>query len=183
MRRSSAIFLTGATALNFLLWSLTATLWVRSYESEGVLYSPFRRGGSLIWIIRGECEFQFATGMKSVPLNPAASEIAKTQLQARWEAFGVHYSVEDQVKMIWNPSTSSYQQTGGAYGTVRIFSISLWWPFLIIGGLFAAGLRSVIRRCRYLRRRRGHCLTCGYDLRATPDRCPECGTAPAHAKC
>jgi predicted RNA-binding Zn-ribbon protein involved in translation (DUF1610 family) len=39
--------------------------------------------------------------------------------------------------------------------------------------------RTLLRKMgRRAANRFGRCLSCGYDLRATPHRCPECGRVP-----
>jgi hypothetical protein len=68
---------------------------------------------------------------------------------------------------------------GVATTTSRGVAISCWVP----AGLFAIlPTVVVLRHWRARRRRRTQCcLTCGYDLRATPGRCPECGTVTGAA--
>ena len=48
------------------------------------------------------------------------------------------------------------------------------WFVVLLASLLPVGrcVAVVIRRLRYPP---GHCRRCGYDLRATPDQCPECG--------
>jgi len=59
-------------------------------------------------------------------------------------------------------------------------TIPHWFPFILTAVLPALWLvRRRRRRAAQWRRDHGLCPRCGYDLRATSDRCPECGTQMA----
>ncbi len=60
--------------------------------------------------------------------------------------------------------------------TFRYLAVPCWFIVLSSAGppLLWARRWSIARR----RKRCGLCAACGYDLQATPDRCPECGTIP-----
>jgi hypothetical protein len=67
-------------------------------------------------------------------------------------------------------STSQQYRTPSTRLLISLITIGAVYPILF--GATAA----VVALRRRSRSRRGCCLSCGYDLRATTGRCPECGT-------
>ena len=64
-----------------------------------------------------------------------------------------------------------WEHLGGVLTAVAVPYWSLWILTALLPVRWLWG--------RHVHRRRSHagrCCSCGYDLRATPDRCPECGT-------
>jgi hypothetical protein len=82
------------------------------------------------------------------------------------------------------PATSFWVQLGLYFHVEsdpsgRFQSWSLGIPDWIVAMMLAGGAILMWRKKSTLRYRRHHglCLRCGYDVRATPDCCPECGAA------
>jgi hypothetical protein len=115
--------------------------------------------------------------MPDVPPKPA--EVSRHFAGAQW--LEMHDGVErgsrtgpGGIEMSFGPMWYARHQ--------RMTVIPIWIPAAILAipaALFIGACARALGRRR--RARRGLCLACGYDLRASGDRCPECG-APAPAK-
>ncbi len=77
--------------------------------------------------------------------------------------------------LITDDQDSSYLGFGCSYPANRTCRIPIWSIALVCA--LASGLLTVLPVLRRRKRaRRGQCLHCGYDLRGSTERCPECGT-------
>jgi len=70
----------------------------------------------------------------------------------------------------WGPAPTNSNGLQGGW-----FAALPYWPLIAMTAVVP--LSRFIRAIRKRRRdTTGLCVVCGYDLRATPERCPECGT-------
>jgi len=60
-------------------------------------------------------------------------------------------------------------------GSTQIFTVPHWFLAVLLAVLPASWAWPRLRAREWSRSHR--CTECGYDLRATPGRCPECGAA------
>ncbi len=106
---------------------------------------------------------------------------------------GFHYSKDKPAPVQLPPLTpgqssefksTRWQHAGIGYSTDR-FGLDSFYDFLIVPWAYFAApsallpllrLRMILRKRKLAyRARQGLCRRCGYDMRATPLRCPECG--------
>jgi hypothetical protein len=174
------------TVLSLLLFLTTVMLWFRSYRSfDQYCWIDDATGheGEVVLLYGGvhvarvenmatlalQANLELQTGWTAIPLESSG----RAPLFG-WQVFYGGRIVVERLNFLgfqWRTVTLG---TTDAVWSVRI---PLWLPASVSAVLPALWLSKRLRR-----RRRGLCPNCGYDLRATPDRCPECGTEKSEVR-
>ena len=185
--------------LSLLLVIATTTLWIRSHhifdhcDQVRSSYTPFPGRPSVFHatqsasvLVSGDGYFGLIQTSRDVP----STRLSNPQFQSGTYWFREPHPYLD---IPINPATEKevHQWLGfGYYNSASPLDIldgrthfrvwaPYWFPTLLFTIAPAFRLVSYLRYRRRLRRRSALlCEFCGYDLRATPDRCPECGAIP-----
>jgi hypothetical protein len=160
MKRLRRWLFNGLAALSLLLCVATVPMWIRSFTAASMMgyatpLSAFQSrlrwlyaADGKIWL--GELTNNDRGGwFFKWTIQPFASVVC----DHNFAGFGV---------MRW----------GGQPPVLEGIDVPYWFVFL------ATALPAIISSLLRINRSRtkvGFCAKCGYDLRATPDRCPECG--------
>jgi hypothetical protein len=157
------------TAISMLVFVVLAVRWfIPSPESSWSYQwgNPVNATGYWISLSQGGLSVGNSRGVR-----PVMNGIIRAGNHVGWDVLGIHRHRWDTIaaKMDGTPRP-------GTFGTSAEFWIDIKW-FLLLAVILP--LKWFVRYLRTDRSvPRGICAKCGYDLRATPDRCPECGTCP-----
>ena len=176
-RRLPRLLLNAATAVSLVLFAAVLLQWPRSYErSQSVHWvRPARPGGpdltgTYVMVSSGGVNISVRRWM---PAGRRAIE----------DRPGLHHYNDLPWKWRVNRLGFGADRFGDGLGVdeTRWVMVPLWLVAAAAAAPPVTWLATWVRRRRRRRRRfaAGRCVACGYDLRATPTRCPECGTVPA----
>jgi hypothetical protein len=183
-------------AASLLLCISTVALWVRSYWRWDTVYLSYERA-NIEELVSQRCSFW----SRDASLNLSAFSRAEPARGRLPEVMRLSYSSESAKPSPRNPVNIGfgpdyhwqYDLLGFQIRSNLDTSVSGWdggkrvdrfrsagvphWFIVLLLSVMPGWWTACFRRHREMLRRRrlGLCLHCGYDLRATPDRCPECG--------
>ena len=179
MRRPLLILST----LSLILCIAFIALWIRSYLAYDLIANEAYSGiGTELMSVRGKFIFyhynSYKTASEEPPQEFGLSHVSPSS--RRGAAWAGEFDLWHYGRHFWN--RLGFRATSGPVPILTTQLTLISAPDWALAGLFAVLPFIYFRRIRWRRRMRdrllsGKCVACGYDLCATPDRCPECGTS------
>jgi predicted RNA-binding Zn-ribbon protein involved in translation (DUF1610 family) len=156
--------------ISLLMCVATSSMWIRSYWWEDLWRVPSPFVYSSVYSCQGHVAASWVSLPSRFPSNTRSSQFAGFRLDRPALVTGEQpYHQRLFAFMDGNP----WAGAEAVYEGTRL--VMPYWFFAASFALLP--LWYLIRTLLHRQKEPGHCATCNYDLRATPDRCPECGRA------